>query len=181
MVPLALLRLNWTWVQLNHYKFDELEKLGVFKRLEEINVAVEYLHLSFLVKKGKGGYRLVTAFVDVGRYSKPQQASCPTLIPPFAKSLSGGISLLLISQVPFINPSGTTLGNFCFKSGQLCSGPCEAWVLIKTNSRWRREARRITADYNGIEEAWKHQELRFQTNNWNEDKLNCSLSNISAQ
>ena len=58
-------------------KFDKLEKLGVFKRLEEINVAVEYLHLSFLVKKGKGGYRLVTAFVDVGRYSKPQQALMP--------------------------------------------------------------------------------------------------------
>ena len=46
-----------------------------------------------------------------------------------------------------------TLGNFCFNSGQLCSGPCEAWFLTKTNSRWRREARRTTADYNGIEEA----------------------------
>ena len=29
-----------------------------------------------------------------------------------------------------------TLGDFCFKSGQLCSGPCEAWVLTKTNLRW---------------------------------------------
>ena len=38
------------------------------------------------------------------------------------------------------------LGNSCFNSGQLCSGPCEAWVPIKTNSRWRREARRTTAD-----------------------------------
>ena len=28
-----------------------------------------------------------------------------------------------------------------------------AWFLTKTNSRWRREARRTTADYNGIEEA----------------------------
>ena len=37
------------------------------------------------------------------------------------------------------------------------------------------------ADYNGIEEAWKHQELQFQTNKWNEDKLNYSHSNISAQ
>ena len=36
---------------------------------------------------------------------------------------------------------------------QLCSGPCEAWFLIKANSRWRREAIRTTADYNGIEEA----------------------------
>ena len=42
------------------------------------------------------------------------------------------------------------LENVCFKSGQLCSGP---WVLIKTNSKWRREARPTMADYNGIEEA----------------------------
>ena len=46
-------------------KFDELEKLGV-------NVVVEYLNPSFLVKKSNGGYRLVTAFADAGRYSKPQ-------------------------------------------------------------------------------------------------------------
>ena len=45
-----------------------------------------------------------------------------------------------------------TLGNFCFNSGQLFSGPCEDWFLRKTNSRWRREARRTTADYKGIEE-----------------------------
>ena len=58
-------------------KFDELEKLGVFKRQEDINVCVEYLNPSFLVKKSNGGYRLVTAFADVGRYSKPR----PSLMP----------------------------------------------------------------------------------------------------
>ena len=58
-------------------KLDELEKLGVFKRPEDINVAVEYLNPSFLVKKSNVGYRLVTAFADVGRYSKPQ----PSLMP----------------------------------------------------------------------------------------------------
>ena len=58
-------------------KFDELEKLGVFKRPEDINVAVKYLNTSFLVKKSNGGYQLVAAFADVGRYSKPQ----PSLIP----------------------------------------------------------------------------------------------------
>ena len=58
-------------------KFDELEKLGVFKRPQDINVTVEYLNPSFLVKKSNGGYRLVTAFADVGRYSKPQ----PSLMP----------------------------------------------------------------------------------------------------
>ena len=33
---------------------------------------MEFLNPSFLVKKINGGYRLVTAFADVGRYSKPQ-------------------------------------------------------------------------------------------------------------
>ena len=36
----------------------------------------KYLNPSFLVKKPNGGSRLVTAFADVGRYSKPQ----PTLL-----------------------------------------------------------------------------------------------------
>ena len=36
-------------------KFDELEKLGIFKRPEDLNVAVENLKPSFLVKKSNGG------------------------------------------------------------------------------------------------------------------------------
>ena len=36
-------------------KCDELEKLGVFKRPEDFNVAVEYLNPSFLVKTSNGG------------------------------------------------------------------------------------------------------------------------------
>ena len=52
--------------------FDELERVGVFKKPEELGVNVEYLNPSFLVKKSNGGFRLVTAFAYVGRYSKPQ-------------------------------------------------------------------------------------------------------------
>ena len=40
-------------------------------------MAVENLNPSFLVKKPSGGHRLVTAFAEVGRYSKPQ----PSLMP----------------------------------------------------------------------------------------------------
>lgn len=36
-------------------KFDELERLGVFKQPEDFNVAVEYLNPSYLVKKSNGG------------------------------------------------------------------------------------------------------------------------------
>ncbi|KAJ8349524.1 hypothetical protein SKAU_G00246540 [Synaphobranchus kaupii] len=58
-------------------KFDQLEELGVFRHPEDVDVAVEYLNPSFLVKKPNGGSRLVTAFANVGRYSKPQ----PSLLP----------------------------------------------------------------------------------------------------
>ena len=64
-------------------KFDELEDIGVFKRPEDIGVCVEYVNPSFLVKKSNGGFRLVTAFSDVGRYSKPQ----PSLMPDVESTL----------------------------------------------------------------------------------------------
>ena len=60
-------------------KFDELEAMGVFKRPEDIGISVEYLNPSFLVKKPSGGTRLVTAFADVGRYSKPQPSLMPNV------------------------------------------------------------------------------------------------------
>ena len=53
-------------------KFDEWEQRQVFRRPENIRVTVEYLNPSFLVKKPSGGFRLVTAFTDLGLYSKPQ-------------------------------------------------------------------------------------------------------------
>ena len=58
-------------------KFDELEQCQVFRCPEDIGVTVEYLNPSFLVKKPSGSFRLVTAFTDVGRYSKPK----PSLMP----------------------------------------------------------------------------------------------------
>ena len=60
-------------------KFDNLEELGVFKRPEDVGISVEYLNPSFLVKKPKGGTHLVTAFGEVGRYSKPQPSLMPNV------------------------------------------------------------------------------------------------------
>ena len=57
--------------------FDELEQAKVFRRPEDLGITVEYVNPTFLVKKPSGGYRLVTAFADVSRYSKPQ----PSLMP----------------------------------------------------------------------------------------------------
>jgi hypothetical protein len=58
-------------------KFNELESIGVFAGPEEKGVTVKYVNPSFPVKKPNGGFRHVTAFADVGRYSKPQ----PSLMP----------------------------------------------------------------------------------------------------
>ena len=63
--------------------FDELEQAKVFRRPEDLGITVEYLNPSFLVKKPSGGYRLVTAFADVARYSKPQ----PSLMPDVNSTL----------------------------------------------------------------------------------------------
>ena len=58
-------------------KFDELEQAQVFRLPEDLGTTVEYRNPSFLVKKPFGGHRLLTAFADVARYSKPQ----PSLMP----------------------------------------------------------------------------------------------------
>ena len=64
-------------------KFDELERQGVFQRPEDIGITIEYLNPSFLVTKPSGGHRLVTAFADVARCSKPQ----PSLMPDVETTL----------------------------------------------------------------------------------------------
>jgi hypothetical protein len=60
-------------------KFDDLESQGVFAKPEDVNVVVEYLNMSFLVKKPNGGTRLVTSFGEVGHYAKPQPALMPNV------------------------------------------------------------------------------------------------------
>ena len=63
-------------------KFDELESQGIFQPPENLGVTAEYLNPSF-IKKPNGGHRLVTAFADIGRYSKPQ----PSLLPDVDSTL----------------------------------------------------------------------------------------------
>ena len=58
-----------------HQKFDDLEKLGAFCTPDK-RVTTD-LNPSFLVNKPSGGFRLVTGFADVGRYSKPQYSLMP--------------------------------------------------------------------------------------------------------
>ena len=57
--------------------------MGVLAKPESVGVNVEYLNPSFLVKKGENGFRLVTAFTEVGIYCKPQ----PTLLPTVDSTL----------------------------------------------------------------------------------------------
>ena len=51
-------------------KFHGLEEAGIFRHPGDLNV--EYVNPLFLAKKPSGCVRLVTAFADVDRYSKPQ-------------------------------------------------------------------------------------------------------------
>jgi hypothetical protein len=60
-------------------KFDELENAGVFAKPEQVNISVEYLNLSFLVRKPNGGSRLVTSFGEVAQFSKPQPSLMPNV------------------------------------------------------------------------------------------------------
>lgn len=60
-------------------KCDELENAGVLSRPEDLNVHVEYLNTSFLVRKPNGGSRFVTSFGEVAKYSKPQPSLMPNV------------------------------------------------------------------------------------------------------
>ena len=61
-------------------KFDELERQGVFARPEDVNVVVEHVSPSFLVKKSSGvGHRLVTAFTALGQFCKTLPVTMPTV------------------------------------------------------------------------------------------------------
>lgn len=60
-------------------KSDELEAAGVFAKSEQVNVHIEYLNTSFLVKKPNGGSRLVTSVGEVAQYSKPQPSLMPNV------------------------------------------------------------------------------------------------------
>lgn len=64
-------------------QFDVLKGMGVFRKPEDVDITVEYVNPSFLIKKPGGGFRLVTAFTDVGRHSKPQ----PSLMPDVDSTL----------------------------------------------------------------------------------------------
>ena len=90
-------------------KFYHREQLGVFQRPEDVGITVEYPNPSFVVKKPNGGSRLVTAFSDVGRYSKPQ----PSLL------LDGDSTLRRIAQWSHI----VTVLPLCSKVHESSFGP----------------------------------------------------------
>ena len=52
-------------------KFDELESLGVLVKPEDLGITVVHTSPSFLVRKPRGGHRLVTSFVEINKFIKP--------------------------------------------------------------------------------------------------------------
>ena len=61
-------------IEILQQKCDELEELGVLRKPENVDITVEYVNPSF-----HGGYRIVSAFEDVGRYSKLQPSLMPDI------------------------------------------------------------------------------------------------------
>ena len=82
-------------------KFNDLKRKGVFVKPEDVGITVVFLNPSFLVKKRTGGFRLVTTFADVGRYSHNPLFS-PTLSLLFATLQNGSTSFSRTLQTPFI-------------------------------------------------------------------------------
>ena len=68
---------NRSNLELLQNKFDELYKEGVFARPEDLNISLENVSPSFLLAKSSGGTRLVTSFVEIGQYAKPQPSMLP--------------------------------------------------------------------------------------------------------
>ena len=57
----------------------ELEAASVFAKPEQVNIHVEYLNTSFLIKRPNGGSRLMTSFREVAHYSKRQSSLMPNV------------------------------------------------------------------------------------------------------
>ena len=57
---------------------DKLEKLGVLRKPEDMGITVKYVSPSFLKKKPDGGYRFVTAFNNLGQYTRILPTVTPT-------------------------------------------------------------------------------------------------------
>ncbi len=83
--------------------------MGVFVRPEDAGIHVEYVNPSFLVKKSSGGYRLVTAFADVGRYSKSSLAvSCVMWASTLA--VTSSLAFMVVNLLTFIAADIISLG-----------------------------------------------------------------------
>ena len=62
-------------------KFDALEDQSIMVKPEEVGVTAEYMNMSFLVTKpgSQDSFRLVTAFREIGEYSRPQPSVMPNV------------------------------------------------------------------------------------------------------
>ena len=70
---------------------DDLENMGVVAKPEDVDVTVEYVSPSFLIKK-EDDYRLVTAFNMIGTYAKPSPS----------RSTSSEDVLRFLARFPYI-------------------------------------------------------------------------------
>ena len=126
---------------------DDLEKLGVLRKPEDVGVKIEYTNPSFLVKKTVG-HRLVTAFAEVGRYAKPQPSMMPNVdsvlreIAKWKYIITTDITKAFY-QIPLDEESMKYCGTATpFKGLRLytpwvCHGLSKPWICMVQKLRWK--------------------------------------------
>ena len=126
---------------------------------------MQYLNLSFLIKKSKGGYHSVTAFADLRRYSKPQPSLMPDddstlrqiakwrhIIPPARESMKycGGLIHHSCNKTlqPLLHSVENTSSKPCVQSfenlccGEFSSSPRVA-IFLSTVSRYQASVHHV--------------------------------------
>ena len=86
-------------------EIDRLESLGVLAKPEELDVTVEYLNPSFLVRypKKPDKFRFVTAFNEVGRYCKPQPPLMPNVDSTLRSIARWKFLIKSVLEIPYQN------------------------------------------------------------------------------
>ena len=118
----------------------------MFRRPEDLKVVIEYLNPSFLVKKNNGGFRLVTAFTDVGHHSKP----LPSLMPEVDSTL------LKIASWKYIIVSGLSQVFYQIPLAKKSMEYCGMVTPFKSVRVYTRCAMGIPGSETALEELMSH-------------------------
>ena len=114
----------------------------MWRRLQPCHYRVQRCSWSLLVKKASGGYRLVTALADVGRYFKPQ----PSLMPDVDSTLC------LIGQWKHIDATNLTSAFYQIPLSQASMKYCGVATPFRSVRIYTRSAMGMPGSETALEE-----------------------------